>query len=912
MWDLVNKSDAKLAGISGKVVQNLGVINLQVKFPMCTFQCNMEFFIVPGDKSLVLLGTDFCDQFKVDILFSKQIMRGPKLFAPIFWHDNLNEINTLNCYKETNWVKDIKPCIIKSAVFPKNLISEHSKKSTKNATHKNQPFPKQRKFIVLAQNNISIPRNSQSLLYFKLHRSIFEQLRNKDVLFEPQVLSKTGPVCLAKQLIHISSQKIPLLALNISNKDVVLKKHKMLGTFYPITESFNLQHYEPFENPINILSMKSTEGLSEDEMRAEINKFKSLEPWVEELKISDLTTKQEYILMSVIKQYHMVFSKNKYDIGRSNLMEINLNVKTEKPIFTRQYPLDRKKKLILEEEIEVMKRMDLIEETTSPFNAPLIVVGKSDGSHRVCTDFRKLNQHIPSEVQVLPTLEETLELLGDKQWFSNLDLMTAFQQLPLNKQSRPYTAFTCGIKRYQFKVLPFGLKNASSQFQGMMHLLLGSMQFRNAIIYIDDVLILSKTFEEHISSLVELFEKLKSSNLKLKPKKCNLLKHQVNFLGHVIMKDGIIPCENKVKAILNIPTPRNAKDIKSFLGLASYFRRFVPDFSSLSAPLNNLCKPKVRFKWTALENESFLKLKSLLINPPILVHPDMNREFIVTSDASTYGIGGILSQYDDDGNERAISYMSKKLNAAQTNYSATDLEILAVVTALEHFRPYLMGNKFKLVTDHRPILYLQNMKNPSARHFRYIMRLQEYDFSIEHRKGVLNGGADALSRNPQFLDSLHKLKNENVNYIKNISFKPEQIKDWKNELCQELNITINSVDKCVILCYKGFSPNSLYEQIAKILSNSDSQFQVIRNAVHFLVLKNRRYFEKSGLVENTNFMEYLRGIKSNQPANILELKTVSSILKTPIFLKEGDREEIVFSQCRALQILIHPSERQYY
>ena len=903
LWHLVRQSNIQLSGVNGKNIPNLGSIILPLSFPNSKFKCEMDFFIVSAPKPLIILGTDFCNQFKCDILFSKQIVRGPNLLAPIIWQYGNNELYNINCNNHQYWYRYIKPCIIKEIKFPQNISGnfEHrrkqnlkNEKSSKNVGDSSSNIVQDKSVIILAQNNISISANSQSLIHFKLNKSIYDQIKGKEVLFEPKVLSKSCPIFFAKQLMLIDSQKIPLLVLNVSNKDFTFKKHAMLGKFHTISENYEFMPYAPPNIAAKVFSMMPGQTLSEDLMKSKIEDIIKSEPWISEIDIGDLTIEQKFKLVTILKEYHIVFSKSRYDIGRTNLLEVNLNVQTDKPIFTKQYPLDREKRQILEKEVQLMKDLDIIEDTVSPFNSPLVIVKKADGSHRVVTDFRKLNKYIPSEVQPLPTLEETLELLGDKKWFSNLDLITAFQQCPLSKESRKYTAATSGMTRFQYKVLPYGLKNNSSAFQGMMNLLLGSMQFRNAIIYIDDVLILSKSFEQHLDSLIELFEKLKSANLKLKPKKCSLVKDRVNFLGHIIMRDGIIPCERKIKAILDIKPPRNAKEIKSFLGLASYFRRFVPDFSSLAAPLNNLTKPSIQFKWTALENESFNTLKSLLINPPILVHPNMQKPFIVTADASTYGIGGILSQLDEQNNERAIAFMSKKLTPAQSRYSATELELLACVEAVEHFRPYLMGSKFKLVTDHRPILYLQNMDNPTSRHFRHILKLMEYDFSVEHRQGVLNGGADCLSRNPQFLDSLHKLKNQNINYMKNLLVKPEQVEDWKINICQELKLNFKSVEKLEITKYENFHSDSFYQQVAKVLCNDVSQSEVIRNVVFSLAQRNKKYWDKSGLLQNVDCGDHLKGIKNGEPATIIDIKTLASVLKIPIILIVDGREEIIF------------------
>ena len=553
----------------------------------------------------------------------------------------------------------------------------------------------------------------------------------------------------------------------------------------------------------------------------------------------------------------------------------------------------QKKRAILDEEIKIMKDMDIIEESNSPFNSPLILVQKADSTFRIVTDFRKINQFMETEVCPLPTFEESLEILGKNKFFTSLDLAQAYLQVPLHKDSRMYTGCTAGRFHFVYKRLPYGLKNNTAIFQSMMNLLLGDMQYKRAMIYVDDCLVFSHTFNEHMSHLKELFSKLNSANLKLKLNKCSFFKKQVTYLGHIITEQGIIPSEKKVQAVLEYPVPHNAKTVRSWLGLTNYFRRFIPDYASLAAPLNELTKPTSKFKWGNVEQEAFQTLKSLLVSPPILAHPDVNKPYIVTADASSFGIGAILSQMNENDEEHVICYFSKKLTPTQRNYCATDLELLACITAMEQFRPYLYGRKFKLITDHRPILYLQNMKNLNARHFRYILKLQEFRFEIIHRQGLLHGNVDMLSRNPQFLDSISKFKNTKVNLIKKILVNSDQLKDWKKLVCNELGLDLKEEGSEYSNEMKEFDPHSFYKAISRVISNDSSNYQVVRDAIHKLTSANKKFLEKGGHFGDDRISSHMQGIKNKEPASILDIKTAASLLKTPIILK-NNQEDIIF------------------
>lgn len=293
--------------------------------------------------------------------------------------------------------------------------------------------------------------------------------------------------------------------------------------------------------------------------------------------------------------------------------------------------------------------------------------------------------------------------------------------------------------------MPFGLKNSPSTFQHLVDRALTGLQNIELFVYMDDIVIYAKTLKEHTRKLNALLEKLDKAKLTLQPEKCLFLRKEVTYLGHVITQNGVKPDPKKVDAVRKFPrTPRN---IKQFLGLAGYYRKFIPDFSTIAKPLSHLLKKDVKFRWTESQDQAFNKLKDILCTQPLLQYPDFTKDFIVTTDASHYGIGGVLSQ-NFDGKFLPVAYTSRTLIDAEINYSTIEKELLGILFSVESFRPYLFGRQFKLEIDHKPLIWLHNMKNPNSRLLRWRHRLSEYNHNIEYIKAKKNVGADALSRNP--------------------------------------------------------------------------------------------------------------------------------------------------------------------
>jgi hypothetical protein len=295
--------------------------------------------------------------------------------------------------------------------------------------------------------------------------------------------------------------------------------------------------------------------------------------------------------------------------------------------------------------------------------------------------------------------------------------------------------------------MPFGLKNAPAAFQRLMYAVLAGLLGLRCFVYIDDIVIYGATLTEHIRRIIAVLIRLRKYNLKLKPSKCAFLRKEVVYLGHVISEKGISPDPSKLIAVKEFPTPKKLKDIQSFIGLAGYYRKFIENFSKLAKPLTKLTRKGEKFTWSIEQQNAFELLKEKLTTAPVLNYPDFSKEFIVTTDASDFAIGAILSQ-GVVGQDRPIAYASRVLCKAEQNYNTTEKELLAIVWAVKHFRPYLYGVRFKIITDHKPLIWLFNVTDPGSRLIRWRLKLEEYDYEIIHKAGKSNLNADALSRNP--------------------------------------------------------------------------------------------------------------------------------------------------------------------
>ena len=353
------------------------------------------------------------------------------------------------------------------------------------------------------------------------------------------------------------------------------------------------------------------------------------------------------------------------------------------PIKQRYYPVSPVMMRHIDAELEKMLADDIIEPSSSPWSSPILLVPKKDSGYRFCVDYRKLNQVTKKDAYPIPYVSSILDRLRGAKYLSSLDIKSAYWQIPVSPCSREYTAFTVpGRGLYQFRRMPFGLSNAPAVWQRLIETVLGADLEPFVFVYLDDIIVISECFEDHLSILKKIFERVAAAGLTLSRDKCQFCRYELRYLGYVVDRRGLRVDQEKVSAILSIKTPTCVSELRSFLGMASWYRRFVRDFSSISAVLTNLLKKNRKWLWSDECQEAFQKLKECLVSAPILSCPDFSRPFTVQTDASAYGLGAVLPQSYEDG-EKVVCFLSRSLNKAERNYSTTERECLAVVWALD-------------------------------------------------------------------------------------------------------------------------------------------------------------------------------------------------------------------------------------
>lgn len=472
---------------------------------------------------------------------------------------------------------------------------------------------------------------------------------------------------------------------------------------------------------------------------------------LEQIRIAHLNYEEKSQLFEVCEQFSDIFHLPGDLLTYTNEIKHEIKTTTSTPIHVKTYRFPECHKKEVNTQIHKMLEQGIIKPSASPWSSPIWVVPKkADASGekkwRVVIDYRKLNDITIGDSYPIPNISEILDQLGKSKYFSTLDLASGFHQIQMNPEDSAKTAFTVPQGQFEFSRMPFGLKNAPSTFQRLMNSALSGLQGMQCFVYLDDIVIYSVDLDDHIYNLSNVFKRLRQYNLKLQPDKCEFLRKEVSYLGHIITDQGVKPNPDKIEAVERFPTPKTPKDIKSFLGFVSYYRRFISDFSKLAKPLTNLLKKDTPFLWENEQQLAFDALKQKLISAPLLAYPDFSKTFILTTDASNYAIGAILSQ-GELGKDRPIAYASRTLNKSECNYNTTEKELLAILFGCKTFRPYLYGRHFQIVTDHRPLKWLFNHKDPSSKLQRWRLKLEEYEYEIIYRKGKFNA-ADALSRYP--------------------------------------------------------------------------------------------------------------------------------------------------------------------
>ena len=461
----------------------------------------------------------------------------------------------------------------------------------------------------------------------------------------------------------------------------------------------------------------------------------------------NLTEHEKGKINEVLMSHAECFAKSSRDLGSCEVLEHQILTDNSKPIHENPYPSAYKQKEILRSQITEMPNDGVIEPSSSPWSSPVILVKKKDNTWRFCVDFRKLNSLTTKDVYPLPRIDEALSRLEGTKYFSMMDMQSGFWQIKMHPDSIDKTAFVTPDGLWQFKKMPFGLCNSPASFQRMMDIVLSGLKWNACLIYLDDVVIFGKTFGEHLKRLDLVLTAIKAAGLRLKISKCNFGETRLKMLGHIVDQDGIHSDPEKVEAARDFPRPKTVKDIQSFIGLCSYYRKFIPNFAEQARPLTILTKDKEPYNWNKEQEEGFNYLKESLVTCATLAHPDYSQPMIIHPDASGYGLGAILLQVID-GKEKPLGFASRLLKGSELNYNITEKECLAAVWALQKFRYIIWGCKTTIVTDHHALCWLLSKKELAGRLARWAAFVQGIELEIVHKSGKKHTDADALSRYP--------------------------------------------------------------------------------------------------------------------------------------------------------------------
>ncbi|UYV75458.1 hypothetical protein LAZ67_13000337 [Cordylochernes scorpioides] len=497
----------------------------------------------------------------------------------------------------------------------------------------------------------------------KLIKALVETEDGEYIIEESSKMFQTNGLRLARSLINVINRETHIWITNPYPRPLKIMKNQTLA--------FG-------SSPAKINVSREREVEKNEEPRFQINE--------------NLSPKEQKELKQVLERYGDLFSSR---LGRTNLAKHRIDTEDAKPIKHKPYRVSAKERDIIKEQIDEMLTEGIIRPSSSPWSFPVILVKKRDGKYRFCVDYRKLNNVTVKDVYPIPRIDEVMDTLQGSTHFSAIDLRSGYWQVEVEERDKEKTAFTTAHGLYEFNVMPFGLCNAPATFERNMENMLGNLRWQICLCYLDDVIIYSPDFPTHLKRLEAVFRCFRESNLRLNDKKCRFAFEELEILGYITSKHGIKPAEHNIKAVRNFPRPKKVKEVQSFLGMCSYYRKFIKDFSKIADPLTNLIKKSVSFTWTERQEEAFQTLKTALLSPPILGHFNPNAPTYVHTDASNIGIGATLVQ-DIGGEEKVISYLSRTLSKAEQNYSTTEKECLAVVWSMSKLRPYLYGRHFKI------------------------------------------------------------------------------------------------------------------------------------------------------------------------------------------------------------------------
>ena len=735
-------------GIGGHMIDVLGSVALPVKINGLVLW--QEFIILPQcDSPPLILGANFLKIQNAVWNFTNDTvsLQGGMVVVKLTTAVNM-ELNSVYLIRTTS---DVVIPAQSELILPVKVSKKGKQKECITAGVIEPTISVQNKYMVTGPKCAVEPEKNGNCCYRMINPLMTDTLipGNTTVGSMSPIHDETKLVYMSKTPDKITNMTYPDKVL-VSQDSSVKSDSSMCDTDKIGTQSevfsVHLDKLQDYSSHANIASVHCvTEQTHDKEYYIQIAKDLNID-----IETKHITKEQHDDILALIGKNRDVFAVNANELGCYDNYKYVIDTGDHEPVKSRFYRTSPANKAEIERQVSELLEAGVIERSTSDWLSPVILVrkGTSNSSWRMCIDYRGLNKVVKPIYFPLPRHEDVVDALGQSRptIFSTLDLAQAFLQVALDPSTKHKTAFITHHGVFQYNKLPFGLCNSPSIFSSIMTNVLRDFLYVYAIVYADDILLYSADVNVHLKHLEQVFKTLRKAGLRLRPDKCLFAHSQVTYLGHQISKEGISVNPEKTKAIMTFPIPTTPTQVRAFLGVCQYYRRFVRHFSDVASSLNNLLKKGAKFVWDSQCQNSFDKLKVLLSSPPILAFPNFEKEFILYTDASTAAISYILGQRDDRGREVVISYGGRSLRDTERRWAISELECLAMVEGIRQYHVYLSDRPFTVITDHAALQYIQNYKLNSGRLCRWSVFLQQYRYTVKYKKGSLHKNADSLSR----------------------------------------------------------------------------------------------------------------------------------------------------------------------
>ena len=532
-----------------------------------------------------------------------------------------------------------------------------------------------------------------------------------------------------------------------------LRQDVVLGRNFMATVTSSHPPYLPGVRDPRVVDGRLTGTSLREEVFAQISTVAEQFSVTADMSESDMSEEDKRAFIAMVLRKVDAFTPHKEVPGLTNLEELHLNTGTHAPVAIPPRRIPYSQESMVYEKIQSWLKHGIIRASSSAWSAPVVVVMKGD-KFRLAIDYRELNKRLTDDHMNYPLtlIDSCLDVMSGSQFFTTVDISGAFHQIPVAADSIAKTSFVSKWGQFEFLRAPFGIKSLPGLWSRLADKVLTGLKWQIAAVYMDDIIVFSRTGEDHVRDVELVLSRIIQAGLKIHVGKCKWARREVEYVGFIVGRDGVQPMPDKIASIRNFPLPKNLTDIRSFLSLASYYRRFIRDFSTQAGPLNQLLQKKAQWVWGEDQHHAFLALRDALASPPVLAYPDFSLPYELYTDASNFGLGAVLAQRDPNDPQdppRVICFASRALHGTEKGYSPTHKEALAIRWAVEKFRPYLYGNKFKIFTDHKALEHIQKAKDTTGQLFRWSLFLQDFDFEIIFRPGRFNQAPDVLSRTPQ-------------------------------------------------------------------------------------------------------------------------------------------------------------------